>query len=130
PRSSSRRSPRSSRRSSASTPTASTSRRSPPVSEPRIRSVTRLLAFSRFGVRGSAACLLLAILAVVPAGGAGKTAGGRPSSSPSNDAVARVNGQPILGRDFDLAVQLRFSGRRPANVGLQELRAVREKVLE
>ncbi len=43
--------------------------------------------------------------------------------------MARVNGQAILRRDFDLAVQLQFAGRRPAAIGLQELRAVREKVL-
>ncbi len=46
------------------------------------------------------------------------------------DLVARVNGQAILRRDFELAVQLHFSGRRPGAVGLQELRAAREKVLE
>lgn len=46
------------------------------------------------------------------------------------EVVARVNGRPILRRDFDLSVQIQFRGRSPANVGLKELQAVREKVLD
>jgi len=45
------------------------------------------------------------------------------------EIVAKVNGRPILRRDFELAVQLQFRGRR-AGGGLKELQAVREKVLE
>jgi len=44
--------------------------------------------------------------------------------------VGRVNGQAILRRDFELAVQIHFAGRRPANVRLKELQAVREKILD
>ena len=43
--------------------------------------------------------------------------------------MARVNGHPILRRDFDLAVQLQFRGRRNP-VGLKELQALRDQVLE
>jgi len=46
------------------------------------------------------------------------------------EVVARVSGRPILRRDFDLAVQLRFAGRRTGRVGLAELRAVKLQVLE
>jgi len=46
------------------------------------------------------------------------------------DVVARVNGRPILRRDFDLAVQIQFRSRRPSNVGLKELQVARAKVLE
>ena len=49
--------------------------------------------------------------------------------APAEDVVARVNGRPIARRDFDLAVQLQFRGRT-TDVGLAELRAVKEKVLE
>lgn len=54
-------------------------------------------------------------------------AGAAPSKDPA--VVARVNGKPILRRDFDLAVQLQFRGRAPG-VGLGELRAARERILE
>lgn len=46
------------------------------------------------------------------------------------DAVAHVNGRPILRRDFEAAVQLQFRGRRAGQDGLKDLQAVREKVLE
>lgn len=60
-----------------------------------------------------------------PPGAKGKTA-----AAPSDpEVVARVNGRPILRRDFDLAVQIQFRGRRQS-VGLKELQAVRDKVLE
>ncbi len=52
------------------------------------------------------------------------------SGDSAADVVARVNGRPILRRDFDLAVQIQFRGRRPSNVGLKELQAARAKVLE
>jgi peptidyl-prolyl cis-trans isomerase C len=64
---------------------------------------------------------LLSLVTLAPAAETGKTSG--------EDAVARVNGRPILRRDFDLAVQLQFQGRR-AGVPLAELRATRAKVLE
>ena len=53
-----------------------------------------------------------------------------PRSGPVVEVVARVNGRPILRRDFDLAVQLQFRARSAGNVGIEELRVVREKVLE
>lgn len=46
------------------------------------------------------------------------------------DVVARVNGRAILRRDFDLAVQRQFAGRRSGPVGRAELAAVRKTVLE
>jgi parvulin-like peptidyl-prolyl isomerase len=52
-----------------------------------------------------------------------------PAPVAAAEIVARVNGQPVLRRDFDLAVQLQFQGRA-ASVGHAELKAVREKVLE
>src|SRR5262249_6222150 len=52
------------------------------------------------------------------------------SAESAADVVARVNGRPILRRDFDLAVQIQFRGRRPSNVGLKELQNARAKVLE
>jgi len=61
-----------------------------------------------------------------PAGtGKGKTA----AATSGTDVMARVNGHPILRRDFDLAVQLQFRGRRNP-VGLKELQALRDQVLE
>jgi len=60
-----------------------------------------------------------------PAAGKGKTA---PVAS-ATDVMARVNGHAILRRDFDLAVQIQFRGRRNP-VGLKELQAVRDRVLE
>ena len=53
-----------------------------------------------------------------------------PAGDSRADVVAKVNGRPILRRDFEFAVQLQFRGRRAGNVGLKELQAVREKVLE
>jgi peptidyl-prolyl cis-trans isomerase C len=46
------------------------------------------------------------------------------------DSVAKVNGRPILRRDFEAAVQLQFRGRRAGRDGLKDLQTVREKVLE
>ncbi|HEU4400999.1 MAG TPA: peptidyl-prolyl cis-trans isomerase [Candidatus Polarisedimenticolia bacterium] len=58
---------------------------------------------------------------------------GRVAKSPApaaTEVVARVNGKPILRRDFELAVQMQFSGRRASAAGLEQLRETREKVLE
>ena len=52
-----------------------------------------------------------------------------PAATSGTDVMARVNGHPILRRDFDLAVQMQFRGRRNP-VGLKELQSVRDKVLE
>ncbi|MGH9796686.1 MAG: SurA N-terminal domain-containing protein, partial [Candidatus Polarisedimenticolia bacterium] len=53
-----------------------------------------------------------------------------PAAPPKDPAVvARVNGRPILRRDFDLAVQIQFRGRA-SRVGLGELRAARDQILE
>jgi peptidyl-prolyl cis-trans isomerase C len=62
----------------------------------------------------------------IPAAGEhGRTA---PAHSGS-EVMARVNGNAILRRDFDMAVQVQFRGRRQA-VGIKELQAVRDRVLE
>lgn len=88
----------------------------PPLRSPRLRArALRLLVPALFG-------LLLAI------GAPGLAA--PPAGDSRADVVAKVNGRPILRRDFELAVQLQFRGRRTGNVGLRELQAVREKVLE
>ena len=92
----------------------------------------------------SALCAMLLTAAVLPWAGparasgpaearppsAGPPAGRAHGAAPAGDVVARVNGQPVLRRDFDLAVQMQFSGRRPTSVRLEELRAVRDKVLD
>lgn len=70
---------------------------------------------------------LLGLLVGLAAGPAVRSAGEAPP--PTAEVVARVNGQPVLRRDFDLAVQVQFQGRA-AGVGHGELKAVREKVLE
>jgi peptidyl-prolyl cis-trans isomerase C len=51
----------------------------------------------------------------------------RPSSS---DVVARVNDSPILRRDFDLAVQLEFRRRGPGERHHEDLKVVRDGVLD
>jgi peptidyl-prolyl cis-trans isomerase C len=53
-----------------------------------------------------------------------------PASPLPAGVVARVNGRPILQRDFDLAVQIQFRGGRSQPVGLEQLHATRDKVLE
>jgi parvulin-like peptidyl-prolyl isomerase len=68
------------------------------------------------------AAVLLIALATLPGAAPAPPAG-------ADETVARVNGRPILRRDFNLAVQLQFQGRAPA-VGLAELRAAREQILE
>ena len=71
----------------------------------------------------AAAVVLLAALPLLAAAPAAPPAA-------AEDVVARVNGRPILRRDFELAVQLQFGGRRRQAVGLEQLRATREQVLE
>jgi peptidyl-prolyl cis-trans isomerase C len=53
--------------------------------------------------------------------------GPRPSGA---DVVARVNGAPILRRDFDLAVQVEFRRRGPGERRHEDLKAVRDGVLD
>ena len=53
-----------------------------------------------------------------------------PASPPAASAVARVNGRPVLRRDFDLAVQMAFRQRGPGERGHEDLQAVRSTVLE
>ncbi|PYT14804.1 MAG: hypothetical protein DMF51_07810 [Acidobacteria bacterium] len=109
---------RSWRPSSASTRSRSTSRKSSPGRQ----SVPAPPSFG-FPRRRLAPAALGALLFVAAWGGSA-------AGVPAADVVARVNGRPILRRDFDLSVQIQFRGRRPANVGLKELQASREKVLE
>jgi peptidyl-prolyl cis-trans isomerase C len=92
----------------------------PSIVAPPARLVALLLAF-----------VPAAILAAPPADSSRTPERkGKPVAAPSaSEAVARVNGRPILRRDFDLAVQIQFRGRR-APVGLKELRATRDAVLE
>ena len=53
-----------------------------------------------------------------------------PSSSAGAGVVARVNGAPILRRDFDLAVQVEFRRRGPDARRHTDLQAVRAAVLD
>jgi peptidyl-prolyl cis-trans isomerase C len=84
---------------------------------------------------GRCAALLLALapaalLAASPASSAPAEGKGRAAGVPSDpEAVARVNGHPILRREFDFAVQMQFRGRRNP-VGLRELQETRDAVLE
>jgi len=75
--------------------------------------------------RSSSPVLLAALLGMSLVPGAPAAAAEAPA-----DAVARVNGRPILRRDFEAAVQLQFRGRRAGRDGLGDLNAVREQVLE
>ncbi len=48
----------------------------------------------------------------------------------AQEAIATVNGQEILVREFDLAVQIQFRRRRLNERGLQDLQAVRQNALD
>lgn len=78
------------------------------------------------GSRAPRAGALLGMLLLIGAPGLAAT----PAAEAPVDAVARVNGRPILRRDFEAAVQLQFRGRRAGQDGIKDLQAVREKVLE
>jgi parvulin-like peptidyl-prolyl isomerase len=60
----------------------------------------------------------------------GSLAPARAATPDDAEPVAVVNGHPILRRDFELAVELQFSGRRAATIGMEELRTMRKKVLD
>jgi len=78
-----------------------------------------------------AALAPILVLAAPPAASTPPSGGKKKvdASLSGSEAVAQVNGRPILRRDFDLAVQIQFRGRRNA-VGLKELQATRDAVLE
>ena len=78
------------------------------------------------GSRALRAAVLLGMLLLIGAPGLAAPA----TQEAPADAVAHVNGRPILRRDFEAAVQLQFRGRRAGQDGLKDLQAVREKVLE
>ena len=48
----------------------------------------------------------------------------------ADEPVARVNERPISRSEFEMAVQLQFTGKHGNRVGVDELRATREAVLE
>ncbi len=77
--------------------------------------------FPRLRIAPPALGALLIVLVAVWGGSAAVAdqAAGKPKAAGDSAAevVARVNGKPILRRDFDLSVQIQFRGRRPANVG-------------
>lgn len=90
--------------------------------------------------RVTTAVATVAALAFLRGGWAAAAPGAKAAPSPSpaaapssakgaGDVVARVNGKPILRRDYDLAVQIQFRSRRNS-VGLDELKVVRDRVLE
>ncbi|HEX9428457.1 MAG TPA: peptidylprolyl isomerase, partial [Candidatus Polarisedimenticolia bacterium] len=80
--------------------------------------------------RRGARVLAVVLISVSPglARGPLRAAGSHPA--PAGDIVARVNGEPISRRDFELSVQIHFAGLRPGAVGLEELRAARQRVLD
>lgn len=92
-------------------------------------------------VRAALAAVLLtaapaAVAATTPAPGAA-AAPSQPAAAPKPAAaatpsgvVARVNGTPILRRDFDVAVQVEFRRRAPDARRHEDLQAVRSAVLE
>ena len=51
-------------------------------------------------------------------------------ADPFDGPVARVNGRPIPRSEFEMAVQLQFNTKHGNRVGVGELRATREKVLD
>lgn len=71
-------------------------------------------------MRSLIACALLIPASLAPAIG----------DETGDEPVALVNGRPIPRSDFDMAVQLQFSGKQGNRMSLGELRAVREQVLE
>src|SRR5262249_55728661 len=112
-----------------STPTGGTSRRSPLSAE---TSVPAKAATTPPPARAARLMRLVAQLLILLAP-APFSAAAPPSSShgaSGDEVMARVDGRPILRKDHDLAVQLQFQGRRTGSVSLEELRAVRQQVLE
>jgi peptidyl-prolyl cis-trans isomerase C len=73
------------------------------------------------------AAVLGCLLALAAWSGIGRAAGR--TGQPPADVVARVNGRPILRRDFDLAVQLSLRRRR-GDVSLEDLKTARAAVLD
>jgi len=75
-------------------------------------------------------CLVLLGLALAfPAAGLAAAPAPAPTR-PAGSVVARVNGQPILRRDFDMAVQLAFRQRGRGERRHEDLQAARDAVLE
>ena len=54
----------------------------------------------------------------------------KPARAAGTDVIARVNGGPILRRDFDLMVQVQFRQRGPGQRRHEDLQAVREAALD
>ena len=71
---------------------------------------------------------LFLALALMP--GISRTPAAPPAPDAGNEVVATVNGRSISERDFNLAVQLQFRRRGPGQRRLNDLRSVRETVLE
>ena len=54
----------------------------------------------------------------------------KPVRAAGTDVIARVNGSPILRRDFDLMVQVQFRQRGPGQRRHEDLQAVRDAALD
>ena len=82
----------------------------------------------------AAVALATGIAAAAGSGGSpapSTAAAPRPAPAPpGSGVVARVNGSPILRRDFDLAVQVEFRRRPPDARRHEDLQAVRAAVLD
>src|SRR5262250_1798606 len=89
----------------------------------------------RGGARGALALIFLSAWAAGGAPTAAATpattapAAGAPAPKPAHaagsDVIARVNGSPVLRRDFDLLVQVQFRQRGPGQRRHEDLDAVR-----
>jgi peptidyl-prolyl cis-trans isomerase C len=54
----------------------------------------------------------------------------KPARAAGTDVIARVNGSPILRRDFDLMVQVQFRQRGPGQRRHEDLQTVRDAALD
>jgi peptidyl-prolyl cis-trans isomerase C len=54
----------------------------------------------------------------------------KPARTAGTDVIARVNGSPILRRDFDVMVQVQFRQRGPGQRRHEDLQAVRDAALD
>jgi peptidyl-prolyl cis-trans isomerase C len=81
----------------------------------------------------AAAFLSAALLpgrALAAAASPDKTGKPVPAKASGDSPVARVNGQPVTRRDFDLMVQVLFRQRGPGQRGHEDLKATRQAALD
>jgi len=79
---------------------------------------------------GALALVFLAAAAWTPPAIGAATTAPKPARAAGTDVIARVNGSPILRRDFDLMVQVQFRQRGPGQRRHEDLQAVRDAALD